>query len=59
MYSLGIQIYCAPTAYAGDEAGAWMSSMRHIGTEGRCFVIAVNQFVTKADYPPDYPVFQG
>lgn len=33
--------------------------MRHIATEGRCFVISVNQFATKADYPSDYPAFKG
>jgi len=48
MYSKGIQIYCAPTADARDE---WTSSMRHIALEGRCFVLACNQFNRKSDYP--------
>jgi nitrilase len=28
--------------------------MQHIALEGRCFVLAANQFVRKSDYPADF-----
>jgi nitrilase len=51
MYAKGIEIYCAPTA---DTRDSWMASMRHIAIEGRCFVLACNQFNRRRDFPPDY-----
>lgn len=54
MYSLGVEIYCAPTA---DGRDLWASTMRHIAAEGRCFVVSVNQFATKKDYPANYPPY--
>jgi nitrilase len=51
MYQQNIQIWCAPTADARDS---WVASMRHIAVEGRCFVLAANQYATRADYPDDY-----
>ncbi|MEZ0486551.1 carbon-nitrogen hydrolase family protein [Fibrella aquatica] len=51
MYQKGVQIYLAPTA---DARPAWQSTMQHIALEGRCFVLASNQYVTKADYPERY-----
>jgi nitrilase len=56
MYAKGIQIYCAPTA---DDRDTWLSTMRHIAIEGRCFVLGCNQFALRGDYPADYPAFQG
>jgi predicted amidohydrolase len=53
MYQKGIQLYCTPTADARDT---WVSSMRHIACEGRCFVLSSNQFARRSDYPDDYPV---
>ncbi|KAG1749902.1 carbon-nitrogen hydrolase [Suillus paluster] len=50
-YSLGTQIYCAPTV---DSRETWQSSMRHIAFEGRCFVLSACQFATEKDYPPDH-----
>ena len=50
MYSKGIQLYCAPTA---DNRDSWHASMRHIASEGRCFVLSCNQFVRAKDYPKD------
>lgn len=51
MYSQGIEIYCAPTA---DDRDTWMSTMRHIALEGRCFVITACQVMRRRDYPQDY-----
>lgn len=51
MYSKGVEIYIAPTADAREE---WTSSMQHIALEGRCFVLACNQFFAKSMYPHNY-----
>ena len=56
MYSKGIQIYCAPTA---DDRETWVSSMRHIAMEGRCFVLSANQYTKRKDFPDDYDTVQG
>jgi nitrilase len=56
MYAKGIEIYCAPNA-AGSES--WAASMRHIAIEGRCFVLACNQFNRRRDFPDDYDTFFG
>lgn len=50
-YAKGIELYCAPTA---DGRDAWLSTMRHIALEGRCFVLSSNQFAHKSDYPQIY-----
>lgn len=50
MYDSGLSIYLAPTADARD---GWQATLRHIALEGRCFVLACNQFVTKDMYPKD------
>jgi nitrilase len=50
MYAKGVELYLAPTADARD---AWQSTIRHIALEGRCFVLACNQYVTKSMYPTD------
>jgi len=52
MYARGVEIYLAPTA---DSRDAWQSTLRHIASEGRCFVLGCNQYVTKSMYPPDLP----
>jgi nitrilase len=52
MYAKGVQLYIAPTA---DSRQSWVASMRHIATEGRCFVLSSNQFARRSDYPIDYP----
>jgi len=51
MYAKGIELYCAPTA---DPRDSWLASMRHIAVEGRCFVLACNQFTRRGDFPADY-----
>jgi nitrilase len=50
MYSKGIQIYCIPTA---DGRETWLSTVRHIALEGRCFVLSANQFTRLSDFPSD------
>ncbi|HEY9116206.1 MAG TPA: nitrilase-related carbon-nitrogen hydrolase, partial [Roseivirga sp.] len=50
MYQKGVQLYLAPTA---DSRENWQSTMKHIALEGRCYVLACNQFVTKEMYPDE------
>jgi nitrilase len=50
LYAQGVELYLAPTADARDS---WQATIRHIALEGRCFVLAGNQYVTRADYPAD------
>lgn len=53
MYAQGIEIYCAPTA---DDRDTWQTAMRHIGYEGRVFVLSACQYLTRAHIPfDDYP----
>ena len=51
MYAQGIQLYCAPTADCRDT---WLSTMRHIALEGRCFVLSACQFLKREDCPQEY-----
>ncbi len=48
MYAWGTQIYVAPTWDRGDT---WLSTLRHIGKEGRCFVIGCCMTLRKDDLP--------
>ena len=52
MYAKGVEVYAAPTA---DTRDAWTATMRHIGLEGRCFVVGCCQFNVRSDFPSDYP----
>ncbi len=56
MYAKGVQIYCAPTA---DDRDAWVSTMRHIALEGRCFVLSACQHIRRDAYPDDYQCALG
>ena len=51
MYNKGVEIYIAPTADARDE---WITTMKHIAMEGRCFVLGCNHYVTKSMYPEKF-----
>lgn len=48
MYEKGIQIFVMPTADARDS---WLSTVRHVAAEGRCFVLSCNQYTTKDMFP--------
>jgi nitrilase len=48
MYSWGTQLYVAPTWDTGD---AWTSTLRHIGREGRTYVIGCCIAMRKSDIP--------
>jgi nitrilase len=56
LYAQDIQIYCAPTV---DDRETWLSTVRHIAMEGRCFVLSAHQCLRRADCPPDYDPIQG
>lgn len=51
LYRQGVQLYIAPTA---DSRSVWLSTMRHIALEGRCFVLGCNQYFTRSMYPEAY-----
>lgn len=42
MYAKGIELYCAPTV---DDRDTWVSTMRHVACEGRCFVLSACQYL--------------
>lgn len=56
MYAQGIELYCAPTV---DDREGWQSTMRHIATEGRCFVLSACQYLTRGDGPAEFHPMQG
>ncbi len=56
LYAQDIQIYCAPTV---DDRETWLSTVRHIAMEGRCFVLSAHQFLKRSDCPDDYDPIQG
>jgi nitrilase len=46
LYGRGIELYFAPTY---DESSAWHSTLRHIGREGRVFVVGCCMILRKED----------
>lgn len=50
-YGKGVEIWAAPTA---DDRETWISTMRHVAMEGRCFVISACQVMRRSDFPEDY-----
>ena len=52
LYAQGVEIYVAPTYDSGE---GWLSTMRHIALEGRCWVIGSGSVLRAADVPDDFP----
>lgn len=52
LYARGIEIYVAPTY---DEGDTWQSTLRHIGREGRVYVIGCCMVLRKADILSHFP----
>ena len=55
-YAQGAEFYCAPTV---DDRPTWTALMQTVATEGRCFVLSANQFMTRAHVPEDFDTIQG
>jgi predicted amidohydrolase len=50
LYASGVDIWVAPTLDATDS---WVTTMRHIALEGRCYVVGVNPCVHIDQIPAD------
>lgn len=48
LYEKGVSLYLAPNTNNNQE---WQDTIRHIAIEGHCYVVNVNQYVTKSQYP--------
>lgn len=48
LYDKGISLYLAPNTNDNPE---WLDTMKHIAIEGHCFVMNVDQYVTRQMYP--------
>lgn len=51
MYSWGVELYAAPT---WDRGEPWLSTLRHVAKEGRCYVIGCAIAMRKSDVPDRY-----
>ena len=52
LYADGPDIWIAPN---WDEGDAWVSTMRHIAAEGRCWVLGAGLSMQGRDVPPGFP----
>ncbi|MFJ7281173.1 carbon-nitrogen hydrolase family protein [Pseudomonas sp. NPDC099000] len=52
LYAQGVEIYVAPTYDTGE---GWISTMRHIALEGRCWVLGSGTALRGSDIPEDFP----
>jgi nitrilase len=55
LYAQGVEIYFAPTY---DESEAWQCTLRHIGREGRVYVIGCGMVLRKEDVLAHSPQLQ-
>ena len=53
LYAWGTQLYVAAT---WDRGGTWLSTLRHIAREGRCYVIGACIPMRRDDIPDRYPM---
>ncbi|HEY1456228.1 MAG TPA: nitrilase-related carbon-nitrogen hydrolase, partial [Candidatus Dormibacteraeota bacterium] len=52
LYAQGCEVYLAPTWAAGDR---WVSTLRHIASEGRCWVLGNGTAMRGKDIPKEFP----
>jgi nitrilase len=52
LFAQGVEIYVAPT---WADGGTWISTMRHIAAEGRCWVLGNGCAMRGKDIPKDFP----
>ena len=52
LFAAGVQVYVAPT---WDEGDGWISTMRHIALEGRCWVLSCGSVLRASDMPENLP----
>jgi nitrilase len=52
LYAEGVDVWMAPTWARGD---IWVATLRHMGREGRMYVIGVASVLRGADIPDDVP----
>lgn len=50
LYKKGVTLYISPNT---NDYEAWLSNIRHIAIEGRCYFINCDMFFTKDMYPAD------
>ena len=50
LYEKGTAIYLAPNTNDNPE---WQNTIKHIAIEGHCYVVNVDQYITKSMYPHD------
>lgn len=55
LYAQGVDVYVAPT---WDEGEMWVTSMRHIAKEGRCWVVGAGSVRQVKDMPTDMPGYE-
>ena len=48
LYDQGLEVFLAPT---WDDSDAWLATLRHIGREGRCYVVGTNTCLRATDLP--------
>lgn len=50
LYQKGVTIYLAPNT---NDIPEWQHTVRHIGVEGRCYVVNCAPYIRREDYPAD------